>query len=579
MNSEEKKEVVNIILFEKGSDKSGKKQVCKDCDVVKGHLNKIVATIKKNGLVNIQFKTIGLSENPEMAEIYEVKNVPAVLYNGEVVMTAEEVAMFTAASGSGFGQQTAMGGFEMVSDTSGLQDMGQMTDFGMATDQDGMNPFGQSSVIAASDTGIFNHLFDKLINAGITASIEAVERENWQKYNLLAISEQSRFLVDEKIANIRKRIGDYVHIGVLQGISISLLSVNPNSAKYLFKAGSLMGYFGDYQFRLIQANKKIVDSHDQESKFKEVMKGLEKLFTEQYTGLPLFVSRKGKVKIISKRRQEARLRIYDSAFAARTANIDRPVCHLIAGLISGVLEVTLGFESVKVEEIHCYTMGDDYCEFLIIPGEPNLIMETAVGEAEDFLTKKDKEKFYLSLKTIYANMYKSTLLNEVLRPGLGDYIHISVLQSALNGIKFADPFYSSLLYYAGIHYGKTSLEFGLQKRPEEPPEFEDACKMIEEYFNDPNTILTRSQGIARLNIIDEETATLRIYDCATASGLAAGVMETGEIPLCDFTAGFIDGRLVEILQEGVRVEEIKCHTAFSSEQEGEKYCEFKIAIE
>ncbi|MFW9990745.1 MAG: V4R domain-containing protein, partial [Candidatus Odinarchaeota archaeon] len=279
-------------------------------------------------------------------------------------------------------------------------------------------------------------------------------------------------------------------------------------------------------------------------------------------------------------RQEALLRIYDSAFAAKVANIGQPVCYLIAGVLSGLLEVTLGYESVKVVEERCCAMGDDYCEFHIIPGEPNLFIEESAGETEDFLTEKDKEMFALCLKTISANMYKSTLLVSTLRPGLGDYVHISVLQSALNGIKFADPFYSSLLYYAGLHYGRISLEFGLQERPDEPPDFEEGCKLIEEYFNDPNTILTRNQSRVKLEIIDEESAVLRIFDCATASGSSTGMMERSEgVTLCDFTAGFIDGRLTEILKEDVRVEEVKCHVGFSADHEGVKCCEFKIELE
>ncbi|MFW9995704.1 MAG: hypothetical protein ACFFD4_26935, partial [Candidatus Odinarchaeota archaeon] len=121
MTEEVTREVVNIILFSKGQG-----LVCKDCDIVKSHLSRIVDTIKKNGLVQVQFKVMGLHENPEMAEIYSIKNVPAVLYNGEVVMTAEEVAIFTAAgTGTGFGQQaTGFGGFEMAEDAGGFQDAG-----------------------------------------------------------------------------------------------------------------------------------------------------------------------------------------------------------------------------------------------------------------------------------------------------------------------------------------------------------------------------------------------------------------------------------------------------------------------
>ncbi|MHA1168517.1 MAG: V4R domain-containing protein, partial [Candidatus Hodarchaeales archaeon] len=200
------------------------------------------------------------------------------------------------------------------------------------------------------------------------------------------------------------------------------------------------------------------------------------------------------------------------------------------------------------------------------------------GETEDFLTAKDKLKFANSLEIISKNMYKSILFNVVLRPGLGDYVHISVLQTALNGIKFADPFYSSLLYYAGMNYGKVSLDLGFQKIPEEPPEFEEGCKLIEDYFNDPTTILTRKQGKVKLEIVDEETARIKIYDCATASGISTFFTEA-ETFLCDFTAGFIDGRLTELLQEDVRVEETVCHGSIDPDHKGDKFCEFKITLD
>ena len=46
-----------------------------------------------------------------------------------------------------------------------------------------------------------------------------------------------------------------------------------------------------------------------------------------------------------------------------------------------------------------------------------------------------------------------------------------------------------------------------------------------------------------------------------------------KITLCDFTAGFIQGRLARILEDDVRVEEINCQALKSD------YCEFRVELD
>ena len=182
-------------------------------------------------------------------------------------------------------------------------------------------------------------------------------------------------------------------------------------------------------------------------------------------------------------------------------------------------------------------------------------------------------------------MYSSSLIRTVLRPGVSDHVHISVLQQTLNGIKFSDPFSSTLLFYAGLHYGKhgadiVNLERILNEEGSKdlPLTFEESLKFLTLYFNDPATILTRWQGTVALEIIDEETALLNINESAIASGLnmkgSDFILDVDiDTTLCDFTAGFIQGRLSRICDEKIKVTEVTCLGV------GSKFCQFKVEIE
>ena len=183
-------------------------------------------------------------------------------------------------------------------------------------------------------------------------------------------------------------------------------------------------------------------------------------------------------------------------------------------------------------------------------------------------------------------MYNSVLIRSILRPNPGDYVHITVLQQALNGIKFSDPFFSSLLFYAGMHYGKFGADYDILQRIlskvglKAPLEFEDACNTLREYFNDPATILTRLNGRVHLKMIDVETALLQIEESAISSGLSFEIggalmfdVDKEKAVLCDFTAGFIQGRLEKLLDEPVRVKETNCISL------GVSMCEFTIEVD
>ena len=109
-------------------------------------------------------------------------------------------------------------------------------------------------------------------------------------------------------------------------------------------------------------------------------------------------------------------------------------------------------------------------------------------------------------------------------------------------------------------------------------EFEDGLKTIVGYFNDPATILTRWQGNAELEIVDEETANITVSESAISAGLdisSSFFTETdkNQLRLEDFTTGFIKGRLSRIIADEIAVTEI---TDYS---EGSNLSKYQITMD
>lgn len=56
--------------------------------------------------------------------------------------------------------------------------------------------------------------------------------------------------------------------------------------------------------------------------------------------------------------------LYDSAVAKSLGNVGKPVCFLYAGLLAGFFSVVFG-RGLSSTEIQCYSMGNNFCRFLI----------------------------------------------------------------------------------------------------------------------------------------------------------------------------------------------------------------------
>jgi predicted hydrocarbon binding protein len=56
--------------------------------------------------------------------------------------------------------------------------------------------------------------------------------------------------------------------------------------------------------------------------------------------------------------------MYESAVARSLGNIGKPVCHMYAGMLAGVFTYFSRHELSGIE-IQCFSMGEDYCKFLV----------------------------------------------------------------------------------------------------------------------------------------------------------------------------------------------------------------------
>ncbi len=57
--------------------------------------------------------------------------------------------------------------------------------------------------------------------------------------------------------------------------------------------------------------------------------------------------------------------LYESAIAKSVGNIGKVACHYYAGLFASVFGELLGGQELSGIEIQCYSMGEDFCKFLI----------------------------------------------------------------------------------------------------------------------------------------------------------------------------------------------------------------------
>lgn len=407
---------------------------------------------------------------------------------------------------------------------------------------------------------------DKLMNTLFNAILSR-SGEFQGKENLLGITQH---LVNSftKRTYLREHIGDYVHLSIIQMINISILSLDHLAKTMVFEAGKNVGKYGPGQMFLYTLNTEIHKYYKISlEKFKQIMIALESYYSNP-PEIPILAV--DSAELVSVTRDEAILRLYGSSLATGVPEVGEPLCDYIAGEIAGLVEVMLG-KYVDVEETHCFGLGDKYCEFKITLYDTEVIKE--IFQEKDKTEVSTRRKKFLSILTqILTTHHDSLFMNKILRKR-GDYVHISLLQQIISALKETDEFTAMLLYSAGFEFGKMSQKESLSREIWKnnfslPLTFEDATATVAKAFEFPTDVLRRQNSFADHKIIDEETAEITLHECCYSSGF-----ENRGKTYCDYSAGFIAGRLSLIYNQPLIVEETKCHG------NGHQYCTFRITLD
>ncbi len=534
--------IINIIVFTT--------RECTTCKPVLRQLDQIVRYVEPG---RVAVTKIDAKENPTLAAQFHVRQVPYVYYNDELVLDPQTAAV--------------------------LQD-------------------------SSESRAIFDVLFNKLLEVMTRDSDQ--HHEMAKKLSVIKITEN--VIKTEGImsgfAQTRPTIGDYVHIGVLQAITSSILLINPRARKYMFEAGLLSGRYGSVQGWLRQHYPDLDGRSGTKALIRSFFRGINQYYGSMMEGGNYMFERLQVPKNFHKRFS---LEIIDSAFAAKMPDVGEALCYYLAGELAGIMEVILG-TPVAIQESKCLGLGDDTCNLKVklevdetcyVGLENQLSMESSPNQHDlspvASLEYVDyREKLEQAITHITNNKYLSVLYKQRMRPRAGDFVHMSLLQKSLIGIKYSEPLNSALLFHAGVNFGQVLgdggrlIHFIMERKsmPKRfPLSFTDAVYILSQYLNSSASQFDREHGDVDYELIDDETARLRIYECAIASGInlvqmgnalqaALGEDSTSiAVPLCDFYAGVIKGRLELLADEDIDVKEVACHST------GADYCEFEINVD
>ncbi len=408
---------------------------------------------------------------------------------------------------------------------------------------------------------LWNKFFEILLNKENTLKIR-------KKTVFDTIQSTLDSLIQKKL--IRPTIGDYVHLFALQSTVATLLSLDPLASKLLYQNSRLFGMYGYYQMLLMNANLKLTKAITPKERFYETTKALELLFNN-YGLFPNYAVETIQLKEFSE--NEAYIEVTGNAFSVGVSSIDEPLCHPFAGQISGIFEVFTG-KPILVTETRCWGLGDPYCEFKIELGKDSKTIATEFDRYKEDIAER-REKFLYLLHDINTNYQNSILMQRQLRPKIGDFIHISVLQEAVTTLKLEDPFVSALLYSAGREFGLVGMgkdifmDLVIKNGLKTPvDDLTEALPILKELFDHNYLRFSRIYSSMQITELKDDEATIEIYECAYASGL-----ENTNTTYCDFMAGIIAGRLNLLIEDTVIVKEISCHGT------GDTKCTFKITIE
>ena len=370
---------------------------------------------------------------------------------------------------------------------------------------------------------------------------------------------------------IRPTIGDYTHLGALQISNMSLLALDKLAAILLYDAGKMQGLLGLGQMMVSTVNPEIFKQIVISARFKEVISGIVKLLSDS-EHFPLLIAEGAEVKEISE--TTALIRVFGSAFSVGSPTIGEPLCWSLAGEIAGWVQSILG-KVAKTTEISCWGLGQNYCEFFIELVETENAALISIDPTKDKNELQERRTtFQHTLLEMAENYQDSLFFKKRLRSKYGDFIHISVVQNALISMKLMDPFLGMILYSAGSTFGLSGPGKDIiqnlisEKGIEQPMGLKTALELIAGELSHPTTLLSRQHSFVKCSVNeDEERGEITIFENVYAAG-AGDVSEH----FCDFTAGYINGRLQLLMVDEIVVREIACYGS------GDSVCKFEVTI-
>lgn len=427
---------------------------------------------------------------------------------------------------------------------------------------------GNEPVIAGymSEDDIRDRLWSKIFQTALTRDT-SYEKQKETIFVLLKNIIDS--ITRKKL--IRPTIGDYTHLGALQISNMSLLALDKLAAILLYEAGKMQGLLGLGQLMVSTVNPEIFKQIIVQTRFKEIIVGITKLLSENEQ-FPLLIAEGADVMEITD--TTALIRVHGSAFAVGSPTIGEPLCWSLAGEIAGWTQSILG-KDVKTTEISCWGLGQNYCEFFIEVVESEKAATISVESTKDKAELQERRTvFQHTLLEMAENFQDSLFFKKRLRSKYGDFIHISVVQNALISLKLKDPYLGLLLYSAGSTYGLSGPGKDILQKLisedniEQPMGLRPALKLVTEELSHPTTLLSRQHSFVSYSVDDdEEKGVITIYENVYAAG-AGDVAEH----FCDFTAGYINGRLQLLMVDEIMVREISCYGS------GDSMCSFEVNI-
>lgn len=276
-----------------------------------------------------------------------------------------------------------------------------------------------------------------------TRQAEAKNKENivWLTLNMLESLTQKR--------KIRHAIADYAHIKSLQLCNVALLALDPLASYSLYNIGKMGGILGPLQSLIRQHVPTLQTISNATTRFQTSLQALTRLMSDPtvYAGYIIY-----KAQIKSLDAQTATVHVLESAFASSIINVGERLCYYLSGLFAGVLQ-NLTEESFKVTETTCLGQGYDVCEFQIEHqlAAPEIIPIIRDKTKEDYRTRRNSYLYFIMANS--QTMLDAIAQKQPIRPHIGDFIHISIIQQVFSTLKTMDVFSGLLLQSAGLYYG------------------------------------------------------------------------------------------------------------------------------